>query len=120
MPEFDMVRRMQSLTTGKTGTARRDTQAMRELQDAYRRLFFDRGATPEDQQVVIADLASFTGYFFAQSPESASDSLRDANAMRRVFARIVRLGLSENSDLSALYRAAVAETLADREEGRGL
>ena len=45
------------------------------------------------------------------------DALREANAMRRVFARIIRLGLSQEGDLSALYRAAAAELIADQEEG---
>jgi hypothetical protein len=118
--EPDIMETIRSLSTGKHGSARRDRQAMLELQDAYRRLFFSRGATTEDQQIVVADLAAFTGYFFARPPETPADGLRDANAMRRVFARIVRLGLAEDSDLSALYRASVLETIANQEEGGSL
>ena len=109
-----------SLSTGKVGAARRDANAMAELQGAYHRLFFGRGATPLDQSTVVADLAAYTGYFFAQENDAGGDTLRDVNAMRRVFARIVRLGLGGDADLTALYRSAVVETVATREEGRSL
>ena len=115
-----MTGTMHSLSAGKTGGKRRDAAAMAELQGAYHRLFFGKGATPQDQSVVIADLAAFTGYFFSQDTEATGEALREANATRRVLARIIRLGLGAEGDLSALYRAAVAETLATREEGRSL
>lgn len=111
---------MHSLSSGKEGGRRRDAAAMSELQGAYHRLFFGKGATPQDQSVVVSDLAAFTGYFFSQDPEVTGEALREANAMRRVLARIIRLGLGAEGDLSALYRAVVAETLATREEGRSL
>lgn len=109
-----------TLSTGKAGTARRDEDAMAELQGAYHRVFFGLGATPQDQSTVLADLAAYTGYFFAQETEASGDELRDVNAARRVFARIVRLGIGAEGDLTALYRAAIVETLATREEGRSL
>lgn len=115
-----MVEISASLSTGKAGAARRDEQAMTELQDAYHRVFFGQGATPQDQSTVLADLAAFTGYFFAQEMETSGDVLRDVNAMRRVFARIMRLGIGADGNLTALYRAAVVETLATREEGQSL
>ena len=109
-----------SLSTGKPGATRRDAQALVELQAAYHRMFFGRGATALDQSVVVADLAAYSGYFFAQETDASSDALREVNAMRRVFARIVRLGLGADGDLTALYRSAVVETLATRQEGRSL
>ncbi|MDA4843999.1 hypothetical protein [Hoeflea poritis] len=115
-----MTKAMHSLSTGKSGGRRRDASAMSELQGAYHRLFFGKGATPQDQSVVLADLSAFTGYFFSQDAEATGEALREANAMRRVLARIIRLGLGAEGDLSALYRAAVTETLATREEGRTL
>ena len=109
-----------SLSSGKAGAARRDENAMAELQGAYHRVFFGRGATAQDRSTVLADLAAYTGYFFAGEIEASGDVLRDMNATRRVFARSVRLGLGAEGDLTALYRAAVVETLATREEGRSL
>lgn len=109
-----------SLSTGKAGPARRDKNALAELQGAYHRVLFGRGATPQDQSTVIADLAAYTGYFFAQETDASGDALRDMNAKRRVFARIIRLGLGAEGDLTALYRASFVETLATREEGRSL
>lgn len=106
-----------SLSTGKQGGERRDRQAFADLQASYRRLFFETGATRKDQEIVLSDLAAYCGYFFAQTRETGADALREANAMRRVFARIIRLGLSQEGDLSALYRAAAAELIADQEEG---
>ncbi|MBW8640485.1 hypothetical protein K1W69_25055 [Hoeflea sp. WL0058] len=106
-----------SLSTGKDGGERRDRRAFAELQASYRRLFFETGATRRDQEIVLSDLAAYSGYFFAQTHEKSADALREANAMRRVFARIIRLGLSPDGDLSALYRAAAAELIADQEEG---
>ncbi|MEX3008353.1 hypothetical protein [Hoeflea sp. TYP-13] len=115
-----MTETYRSLSTGKAQGQRRDAEALNELQGAYERLFFGRGHTPEDQQMVLADLASFTGFFFSQDQNTPAETLREANAMRRVFARIIRLGLGADGDLSALYRAAVAETLATKEEGKTL
>ncbi|MCY6380988.1 hypothetical protein [Hoeflea prorocentri] len=111
---------LHSLSTGKEGARRRDATAMSELQGAYHRVFFGLGATQQDQSTVLADLSAYTGYFFSQDAEATGEALREANAMRRVLARIIRLGLGAEGDLSALYRAAVAETLATREEGRSL
>lgn len=115
-----MVKVATTLSSGKVGAARRDESAMAELQGAYHRIFFGLGATPQDQSTVLADLAAYTGYFFAQETDTTGDALRDVNAMRRVFARIVRLGIGSEGDLTVLYRAAVVETLANREEGRTL
>lgn len=115
-----MTETMHSLSTGKAGGQRRDAAAMSELQGAYHRLFFGNGATAQDQSIVVADLASFTSYFFSQDPGATGEALREANAMRRVLARIIRLGLGAEGNLSALYRAVVTETLATREEGRSL
>ena len=89
--------------------------ALKRLMGAYERVFFGRGATNEDQQLVLSDLATFTRNFFVDGANATDEEIREANGMRLVMARIIRLGLSEKGDLTALYKAAVRQTATNKE-----
>ncbi|MCP4072299.1 MAG: hypothetical protein GY742_11250 [Hyphomicrobiales bacterium] len=95
---------------------RRGPQALERLQGAYERLFFSCGASIEDQQIVLADLAAYSGHFFVDGANSSDEEIREANGKRLIMGRIIRLGLGKEGDLSALYKAAVKETQTNQKE----
>jgi|GEM_PF-6724057 len=95
---------------------RRGPQALARLQGAYERLFFGTGASKDDQQIVLADLATFSRHFFVDGSDLRDEEIREANGRRLMMGRIIRLGLGKEGDLSALYKAAVKETQTNQKE----
>ncbi|MCP4184228.1 MAG: hypothetical protein GY761_13090 [Hyphomicrobiales bacterium] len=107
---------MKTLSDIFTPGERRGPQALLRLQGAYERLFFGSGASTDDQQIVLADLAAFSGHFFVDGNNFSNDEIREANGKRLIMGRIIRLGLGKEGDLSALYKAAVKETQTNQKE----
>ena len=91
-------------------------KTLKRLMGAYERVFFERGASREDQQIVLADLATFSRHFFVDGANASNEELREANGKRLVMGRIIRLGLGETGDLSALFKAVVRQTANDNKE----
>jgi hypothetical protein len=80
---------------------------------AYNR--FRKGeASGEDAELIIADLASFTGFYRVHPPD---DALAFQEGKRAAFGRLFYfLNLTE-AEARLLAEAARAETLADQTEG---
>ncbi len=91
-------------------------KALERLMGSYERVFFGRGASKEDQQIVLADLATFSKHFFVDGAKASNEEIREANGMRLIMGRIIRLGLGENGDLSALYKAVVRQTATNKDK----
>ena len=86
-----------------------------ELAEAYQRVF--RGSpTSDDQSMVLADLANYSGFYKVLAGASASDLSEEAGR-RQVYGRIhehLRMSSLEMEDLEV---AARMEALADATEG---
>jgi len=89
------------------------SETLKRLMGAYERVFFGRGASVDDQQIVLSDLATFSRYFFVDGANASNEELREANGKRLMMGRVIRLGLGENGDLSALFKAVVRQTAND-------
>ena len=83
------------------------------LFSAYRR-FRHGEATREDAELIIADLANFTGFYRVHPPD---DTLPFQEGKRAAFGRLFYfLNLSE-AEARMLSEAARAEAVADQTEG---
>ncbi len=107
---------MKTLSDHFPAGQRRGEDALTRLQGAYGRLFFGRGASIEDQQIVLADLFTSSRHFFVDGVDLSNEAIREANGMRLITARIIRLGLGADGDLSALYKGVVKETETNKKE----
>lgn len=82
------------------------TEKDMKLAVAYRELF-KRG---EHSEMVLADLAAFTGFYSVAPPGVPSETLQYDAGMRAAFGRLFHfLSLSED-DMAALEQAARAES----------
>lgn len=80
----------------------------KRLQEAYARVFTGDPSS-EDQELVLADLAFYSGFAMVTPPDASPDFLRHTEGKRDLFARIRRhLNLS-HSDVLALENAARQE-----------
>lgn len=79
------------------------------VQRAYNDVFFGGNATQVQRQIVLADLARYTNYFHADDIALSNEEIRERNAMKKVFARIIRFGFSDNADLSGLFQAVIQD-----------
>lgn len=96
---------------------RRGPGAIKRLTDAYQKLFAGNGSQ-EDADLVLTDLAKFTGFFQVSPANATPDELRHAEGQRSVYARIhgkLRQGPSEREWLEKAVRD---EVFTDIEEGR--
>jgi len=92
---------------------KRDTEAKIDLIEAYTRLFNGKG-TPEDAQIVLTDLMSFSGYFNV----TASHQNRDFHeGSRSVGARIFTMANMQPWERDALYGAARRSSIIDQVDG---
>ena len=96
---------------------RRGAAATIRLSDAYKAVFINGNPGNEDNDLVMSDLANFTGYFAASPPGTTDADLREANGMRAVFARILSLSELPLVQLRSLREAALVELQTDNEEG---
>lgn len=82
---------------------------------------FVRGAaSKEDADLIMADLASVTGYFFVSEPGATGDALLRNEGRRDVMARILFLLDLPFSYMTELRRAASDEHQLDLVEGEVL
>lgn len=96
---------------------RRGAKQTLVLSDAYKAVFTMKQATPEALEMVMNDLAEFSGYF-AVTPRGASiEEAAYDNGMRAVFARIKSLTGLYGGDLERLRAAALLEMQISNEEG---
>lgn len=87
------------------------------LSDAYKAVFKMRNPTPEALEMVMNDLAEFSGYF-AVSPRGASaEDVNYDNGQRSVFARILILTGVYGDELERLRAAAIIEMQISNTEG---
>lgn len=85
-------------------------QAAEHLHEAYRGLF---RSTKDDVQIVLADLADFSGFYWASGEGVDPHDRAQRDGRREVFARIFHfLNLTEE-EKSALAEAARVERLAN-------
>lgn len=97
------------------GLSRTNT-ARERLVDAYQAVFEGRGGR-DDAEIVLADLAAFTGFFGVFAPGVTDAELRYAEGMRAVYGRIhARLRLSAEERVS-LQEAAKLEGMHRNREG---
>lgn len=94
---------------------RRGAQATVDLHNAYAEVF-DR--TRPGVDVVLGDLAEFSGYFFTAPRGSSEADLNRMEGMREVFARILNLIALPMPQLEALRLAAIEEQRISNEEAR--
>jgi len=92
---------------------RNSSRSEHRLFAAYNR-FRSGEASSEDAELIVADLANFTGFYRVHPPD---DALAFQEGKRAAFGRLFYfLNLSE-AEARALAQAARAETLADETEG---
>jgi len=85
----------------------------RRLIAAYRNIF--NGG--EDADLVIKDLASWSGFYQVTPPEMPNDQVKFAEGGRRVFARILASLRMTDAEIRALEEAARIEALTSNREG---
>ena len=95
---------------------RRGAQATQTLTQAYRNLF-DAKATRREAQMVLADLASHSGFYQMAAPGASTGELAEANGKRTVYGRLFRFLRLSDDEVRALEEAARQEALADAREG---
>lgn len=90
----------------------RSFEAQLHTSQAYRRVF--RGSpSPEDQAIVLADLASKSGFYRVSSSEASNSALRQQEGMRELYSHIHRHLSLAPEDIASLENAARLESVAD-------
>lgn len=86
----------------------------KRLIEAYEALFGGRGGK-EDADLVLADLAFESGYFFVDDGSASDAQLRHDSGRRFLFGRIARFLSLSAGELAEIQRA-ISASLALREE----
>ena len=94
--------------------AARGAEAEQRLTLAYRNVFSPRDP---DVQIVLADLADFTGFYRVNGQGIAPDDRAFSDGMRAAFGRLFRFINLTDEERAALVEAARAETLASATQG---
>ena len=95
--------------------SRRGPEAEQRCQQAYHAVF--RGSpTRQDQEIVMADLASYTGFFKFYPKDVSGGALRYTEGRRSVYGRIHGHLTMTDEQHTALQQAARAEAAADNQE----
>lgn len=84
------------------------------LADAYNRMFSGEG-DKEDAQIVLSDLANWTGFYRVNGPETGADERAWADGSRSAFGRIFRFLRLSDIERRQLEEAARQEAIADTE-----
>ena len=90
----------------------RSVEAQVRLTQAYRAVFTGH-PLPEDQSIVLADLASHSGFSRVSSSDVSSDALRHKEGMRELYSHIFRHITLSPADVLSLENAARYESVAD-------
>lgn len=78
---------------------------------------FSGNGTTEDAQTVLADLASFTGFYRVNGPGFSAEDRAFSDGMRAAYGRIFGFLRLSGDELAALEKAARREAVTDHEEG---
>jgi len=92
----------------------RGAGAEERLHLAYRNVF---NPANHDAQIVLADLADFTGFYRVNGQGIPPDDRAFSDGMRAAFGRLFRFLNLTDEERTALVEAARAETLASSREG---
>lgn len=107
-----MFQRWRSLVTMYGKNKARSVEAQLHLSQSYRRVF--RGSpSPDDQAIVLADLASKSGFYRVSSSYVSNDALRHQEGMRDLYSHIFRHLSLAPEDIASLENAARLESVAD-------
>lgn len=107
------------MTTDKDFPAgkRRGPTATLTLAGSYAAVFGGMGSTPEAREMVMNDLAEFSGYFAVLPTGTGLAEFADANGRRAVFARILSLSGISELERERLREAALIEMQISNAEG---
>lgn len=92
----------------------RGIDAEATLVDAYQSVF---GGHSPDVEIVLADLADFTGFYRVNAQGIPPDDRAFSDGMRAAFGRLFRFLNQTDEEKRALSRAAREEAMASAEEG---
>lgn len=92
-------RGLRSLFSGQS-----DEAQLRERVAAYRRLFSPES---QDAQIVMADLAHYTGFYRASGPGMPPDDRAFADGMRAAYGRLFRYANLTDEELMAMVSETV-------------
>lgn len=92
---------------------RRKASAADRLSNAYNEVF----SRQESAELVLADLAAFSGFYQVTPPGASDAEVRYAEGMRAVFARIERFRLLTPTERTQLEQAARQEAITSQKEG---
>lgn len=79
------------------------------LQQAYA-AFFSGTPRREDCDIILADLAFYSGYYNTTSMETPADQVKYSEGRRDVFGRMVRYANMPLAELSELQKSVLALT----------
>ncbi len=97
------------------GSEARTAKARLRLVDAYRNVFQGSPST-EDQQMVLADLRSKSGFDLISPPEMSDAELRHQEGKRSLYSATIHDKLTfSDVDYQALVQAARMETVTDQQ-----
>lgn len=103
---------LRSLATLFPRGNRRGHRAAHRLVQAYREVF---GKSREDVEIVLADLAAFSGFYRVTPPEAGDLAYNEGK--RAVYARIFSLLRMTDEEIRGLEEAARHEAVVSAEEG---
>ena len=95
---------------------RRGDAARHSLATSYQRLFAGHGGEA-DAQIVLADLANYTGFYRVSGLGFSAEDRAFADGMRAGYGRIFQFLRMTDHERSSLEQAARAEALVDNSEG---
>lgn len=96
---------------------RRGAQQTIDLSAAYNAVFTLQKPTRESLDMVMTDLAEFSGYFAVAPTDTSSNDLWDRNGRRAVFARILSLIRLSEYEREQLRERALLEMQISNVEG---
>lgn len=91
----------------------RGNEARLKLALAYHNVFDTR---KEDVQIILADLANFTGFYRVNGPDIPPDNRAFSDGMRAAFGRLFRFINLTDEEQAALVDATRAESLVSAKQ----
>lgn len=94
---------------------RRSAKAQQTLATAYQKLFTGHGGE-QDAQLVLVDLANFTGFYRVNGPGFSGDDRAHSDGMRLAYGRIFQFLRMSDEERRQLEEAARLEAVTDADE----
>lgn len=107
---------MKSISDGLPKGRRRGAQATDKMAGAYRAVFSANG-TKQDVEIVLSDLATFSGFYQVGAPDTADGARAWYDGQRSVFGHILRFLRMSETELHELEEAARMEAIVNLNEG---